>query len=611
MIDCTNSATLAQLVLSRLAGLARPGRLSRSARVAALPLFFSSAVLSGCGAEPPKPVEPAAPVDEWANLSKSSQWLHAMGDSSGSHKEECVEIEKWVLGESECQASSCENGRDLARDWLAHCTKILPAGVTRVKDALTRYEERASQPDSACSAELKPILAGKCGADKTCEAAAQRWSTRCAGKEGSPLAARILARFVQRRIKEPRNVELDLRTCEDLRAEVAAGLTCEHKFKCEDSVSKIELYRARCEDEGDRPPLAFALLEMSIFAAAEHKAEPLLAVADTDAEAPLRATLPPALADGTGVLVNVCGARVATLDAYLTARKECESGAVVFARAFKLSGGFEVRLGQVPAGDTATFVARYPSLLLAGERERFDKERIARFDAQLDAAAKLAAEPKTAMDGVRALLQLFRERGRDIYRTAAMHAAIKAKDASFIPAFKEIGKAKASAKGAKPELSSIALRGKSHALADLDEGGSVRFGAVSWGAPFDTSVLLPTAHEAYLVAMKPLLKKTAKDQPPEEVDADEARAFGALAEDCQTGAASAKAAEKSLLECAFGQRTCDDAQLLALQKTLESGRVSSENAFVAASIFQTTAIGNGKAFYKKIMATAQCEAPTW
>jgi len=611
MIGCTNSAMVAQLVRAPGVALRAAHLVAHRARLAALALIFSSAALGGCASEAPKPEVAPAPVDEWASQPKSSQWLHSLGDFSGSRKEECAEAGKWVLGEAECSASSCENSRDLARDWLSRCTKLVPAEVAKVKAALATYEERASQPDTPCALSLKPLLAGKCGDDKTCEGPAQRWATRCGSKEGSPLAARMLARFVQRRIKEPRDVVLDLRTCDELRAEVAAGLSCEHKFKCEESIAKIDLYRARCEDEGDRPPLAFALAEMTIFAAAERPTEPLLAVTDDDASTALRAKLPPLLADGSGVVVSVCGTRVASFDAYVAARKECEGGAVVFARAFKQAGGFEVRMGQVPPADTATFVARYPSLLLAGERELVDRERAASFETQLAAAAKLAAEPRTAMDGVRALLQLFRERGRDLYRTASMHAAIKAKDASFLPALKEIGKAKAAAKGAKAELSSIALRGQKHALADLDSEGAVRFGAVSWAAPFDTSVLLPAAHEAYLAAMKPLLRKTAKDKPPEEIDADEARAFGTLADECQAGAVSAKNAEKGLLECAFGQRTCDAAQVETLQQALVTGRTTSETAFVAVSIFQTTAVGNVRDFYKKVIATAQCQAPAW
>jgi hypothetical protein len=303
---------------------------------------------------------------------------------------------------------------------------------------------------------------------------------------------------------------------------------------------------------------------------------------------------------------------VSSFDGYIAARKECEPGGmIVYARAFKLPGGFEVRMGQVAPTDPATFVARYPSLLVAGEREIGEKARAASFKSDLDAASTLAADPRTAAEGGRKLADLLRSRGREIFRSDAMRAAITAKDAAFVAAFKEIGKVKAKAKGAKPELASIAVRGEKHAFADLDADGAVRFGAAGWSVLFDTSALLPAAHAAYLAALKPLLTLTAKYRPSEEVDAGEARAFGTLADDCQTGAVNAKKSEVALLECAFGQRTCDAATVEGLEKALEKARTTADDAFVATSIFQMSAVGKANEFYKKIMVTAQCEPPPW
>jgi hypothetical protein len=595
---CTNSATVAQVVIL--------GRLPRRA----ISLICATGLVVGCTTEPVKPKEPVAPPDEWAALPKSSEWLYAAGDFSGSRKDECAEVAKVIQGEAECQGSSCDNAKELSKDWLARCSKLDAADVAKVKELSATFAERSEKPDSPCMLDRKAILDGKCGEDKTCETAAQKWSTRCAQAEGSPLGVRIVATFVARRVKD-HDIELDVRPCTDLRSEIAAAVTCADKFKCDDAASKIDTYRSRCEDEGDRPSVSLALAEMTILAAAERKTEPIQARADDDTSTPLRAKLAPMLADGSGLIVSVCGVRPAGFDAYMTARKECDpSGSIVIVRTFKLQGGYEVRMGRVPPGDTAAFVAKYPSLLLAGEREILDKERAATFTAQLAAAEKLAADAKTAVQGGLALRKLLHERGREIYRSDAMRAAITAKDASFVAAFKELGKTKAAAKG-KAELASIALRGQKHAFADMDEDGSVRFGAVSWAVLFDTSALLPQSHAAYLTAMKPLLKKTAKEKPSEDVDANEARAFGSLGDECQAGVTSAKNAERSLLECAFGQRTCDAAHVESLQKAFDSSRASSESAFVQASIFTMTAVGKANEFYKKVMTTAQCEAPSW
>ena len=568
-------------------------------------------LLGGCSGEAPKPAVPAAPPDEWASLPKSSQWLHAAAGFSGTRKQECAEVQKWIEGEAGCAASACENARDLSRDWLSRCEKLTPDGVAKVKELLPAFEEKAKLPDSPCTAELRPLLEGKCGDDKTCEAPAQRWTTRCAATEGSPLGVQILVRFVQRRVND-HDVELDLRPCSDLHAAVISALTCENRFTCEEGIAKIDVYKDRCEEEGKRPPVSFALAQMTVLAAAERKAEPLLASADDDAAAALRAKMPLLLADGSGVVVSVCGARPASADAYQKALEECEpGGTIVYARAFKLPGAFEVRMGQAPALDTATFITRYPALLLPGERERHDKERSSAFLNQLDAAATLAASPKTAAEGGRRLLSLLRERGREIYRSEPMRAAITAKDASFAPAFKELGKLKSASRATKKELGLLAQRAQRYAFADVESDGTVSLGATSWAALFDTSALLPESHAAYSKELKPLLQRAAREMPRDEVDADEARAFGTLADECQTNAAAAKNAERALLDCAFGFRTCDAAQVEAMAKTLDSARATSETAFLVAQSFTTAAAGKAIEFYRKIMATAQCEPPSW
>jgi hypothetical protein len=568
-------------------------------------------LLDACSAEPPAPAVPAAPPDEWASLPKSAQWLHAVAGFSGNRKQECAEVQKWIEGEAKCAATACENARDLSRDWLSRCEKLAPDGVAKVKELLPSFEERSKQSDSACMVELKPLLEGKCGADKTCEEPAQKWATRCSATEGSPLGVQILVRFVQRRVND-HDVELDLRPCSDLHAGVIGAVACENKFTCEEGIAKIDVYRARCEEEGQKPPVSFALAQMVILAAAERKVEPILASPDDDASAALRTKLPLLLADGSGVVVSVCGARPTTPDAYKTAMLECgDDGTIVYARAFKLPGAFEVRMGQVAVADTATFIKRYPALLLPGERERYDKESAAAFLNQLDAAAKLASDPKTAAEGGKKLLALLRERGREIWRSDPMRAAIKAKDASFTLAFKDLGKLKNATKATKKELGLLAQRAQQYAFADVESDGTVSLGATSWAALFDTSALLPESHAAYLKELKPLLKRAAKDMPNEEVDADEARAFGTLADECQTNAVAAKNAERALLDCAFGLRTCDAAQVEAMAKTLDTTRATSETAFLVASSFTTAAVGKSIEFYKKIMATGQCEPPTW
>ncbi|MEZ4300093.1 MAG: hypothetical protein R3B70_34415 [Polyangiaceae bacterium] len=570
-----------------------------------------AALSFSCSAPEPKAKAPAAPVDAWAALPKSPEWLHATASFTGDRKAECAFIETWIAGEAECQATTCEHARDLSRDWLSRCDKLAPDSVSKVKDALAKYEARAGEKETPCAAQLRPIFGGACGKDETCEAAAQRWVTRCASTVASPLNVQILVRFVQRRVSD-HDVELDTRSCSVLRDEVANGVTCTDRFKCEDAIAQLDMYSARCDEEGERPPLSFALASAVMHAAADRKMEPIFARPDDDASSAMKAKLPPTTADGAAVVASVCGTRVADLDGYFAARKECEPGGdIVFARAFKVQGSFEVRVGHVPQSDDVSFIARYPALLMPGERERIDRDRGAAFDTELEEAAKLSADPKLAPGGLVSLLALFRDHGAEIFRSEAKRAAIQARDASFVNAFKFLGKAKSKAKGPAAELGQIAARARTFAFSDIDPDGAPQFGAFSWAALHDTSALLPQSHAAYLKELKGFFLRTARDLPADDIDSDYARAFGVIAEECQQNGERARTDERALLECAFGQRTCDAPQVDALTKSSEKARSQAEQGFLAATFFMTTSGPKAAEFYRKVMSTAQCSLPAW
>src|SRR5262245_61041437 len=93
--------------------------------------FLVPLALAGCGPQHNRPVDQelaaaAQKKDDWDAAPKVPEWFHATAGFSGNHKAECEEVQKWIKGEEKCKASLCAHGRDLAKDWLARCSKIAP-----------------------------------------------------------------------------------------------------------------------------------------------------------------------------------------------------------------------------------------------------------------------------------------------------------------------------------------------------------------------------------------------------------------------------------------------------------------------------------------------------
>src|SRR5262245_4105633 len=90
-IDCTIGATSAQLVYRFAARRAlhnwrnHLGRGLAARGLAAATALSFGLLSSGCPAPEQKPQVPAGPVDEWASLPKSPEWLHASAGFSGGH----------------------------------------------------------------------------------------------------------------------------------------------------------------------------------------------------------------------------------------------------------------------------------------------------------------------------------------------------------------------------------------------------------------------------------------------------------------------------------------------------------------------------------------------
>ncbi len=573
-------------------------------------------VASACSGEPPpRSREPAAPADPWASLPPVPEWLHVTRDFSGDRKAECAQVAKWIEGEAGCTGPLCGHGKDLADGWLARCASIAGAEAAgKVKELRASLADKADAKASACATQAEAILRDGCGAeDKTCELSAQRWATRCAKAEASPITERLLERAVERRLDEPTRVTLDTRACDELRGPLAAAARCDHKFKCEEAWKGVELYRSRCE-EGDapKPSIATAALELIVQHGAELKTAPVAIRPDS----PLvtAADVPLALADGSGAVVSVCGARSLDLAGYLAQRKACAGGQIVLARAFRSAqGGTEVTLGTLEVPSDAVFLRRFPTLLAMGEREERDRAALAAFEAELDRDASTAKSnaPEAALALGRAVLA----RAADLRLRPAFAAALTKRDAALAPAMRELGKAKLGAmrKGRLDagELLGLYARAQDRAFADLGPEGAVLPGAASRGLYLDTAALLPNATVAFLDALRPAdAVARTKRIPPKAVEAAIERGRQQAAA-CGAALKRLQEAKQSLVACAFGQETCADARVAELEKAIDESLARTEESFATLTLLRSGPAAEASQELAAAAQSAGCREPWW
>jgi hypothetical protein len=547
----------------------------RAHRAILLPLFALSFASTGCPTDPAKPPRDVLPPeDEWSKIPPSKEWLYATSDFSGPHKAECDHVLAWVKGEDVCKATLCEHGRDLGAEWMTRCKELEePAAVGLAKGIVAKLTAQANEAATDCGKELEVMVRDGCGQDATCLATGQRWATRCGKTEGTPLVMRILQRTLERKQEQGADpVQLDPRTCDELRADAVAQVKCKDRFVCADATPRVQVYRDRCETASDRPTIPTAVAELTVIVGGNKPGEPILvrqgspAVVATD--------VPVALVDGSGGIISVCEERASDLARYIESRKTCQGGKMVVARAFPTSKGVEVLVGALDFPDDATFSARYPTVLAFGEQDRRDQEEAAALGADLDKAVH-GSPAQAAAEVTRVVLV----HALGIRKSPVVRAALTQRDAALVPALREIGKLKAAAAknfhtGAADAAGLIA-RAPVRAFADLGPDGAVNFGAQTRGLTLDTAAILPQSMEAYLSALKGIR--------PRKLDA---RTAGAQKAQGTTAAQACGAAEKKLQEskkllvsCNVGLEKCDPAKHAELAKAVDDARFAAEAAF--------------------------------
>lgn len=572
--------------------------------------------LAGCGAQTTKTVDPEfaaskAPKDEWDAAPKVPEWLHATAGFSGNRKAECEEVAKWVKGEDKCKAGLCAHGRDLAKDWLTRCSKIAPDSYSAVNAVSEKLTAAASEAPTQCGNDLEAILSNGCGTDTSCASTAQKWATRCGKVEGTPLLYRMLERAVERRLSEGQEFELDPRDCDELRAFMGEGLTCNQQFACQDMMKRVDMYRSRCEG-GDKPLVGTAMVEMSIIAGAMQPAAPI-AVQPTPAKVST-SDIPLPLADGSGAALMICNERPADLTKYVAARRACEGGAITFAKTVRVGRDLEVRLGTLEFPNDNVFMNRYPTLLTAGERESRDKEALTVIEAGLTKAAALVQGGNT----LEAAFELFKAATTNVVsirRSPQIRAAFTSRDAALAPALRELGKAKSavSSRGRMntTEFITFVNRATTRAFADMSPQFSVQPGMATNAVTLDTAEFMPISTEAYREALKPVILEAGRKRLDGKVLNDAVVRGYDLAKACGAAEQSQRDTEQALIRCVFTIDSCDSAKVEALTKASDDARAATESAFLELHMIMSGPAESARAEIAQAMLARECQPPPW
>jgi len=530
--------------------------------------FLSLVLLGACGGAPPPPVqEPASQPAPVVEAPSSAEWAVAAKGAGEGKSAACAAVAAALKAEKACVGSLCAHAAALSKERSRYCGEDDAALAADLA-------ARSQKPPSECGARAEAILDKGCSGDATCENTASRWAARCAKSDGSPLVFGLLGRSIAKRKALP-DFTLDVRSCDELRAEVRRVVACD-RATCPTALKTAQAYRGRCAVQGELPEAATALAEAAIFSSAGQVSGPTLVRPNPPKLTP--ADMPVLVPDRWGAYASVCGERPADMAAYVASRRACENGKIVIVRYFvNVSKEFEVRGGALDAPDDETFARRFPSLRAVGELEARDAAAKKALEIELPKVAALAKDPANA---AHALVRLAREHGDAIARSAAVRAAFAAVDADLAPALAEIGKAKlAAAKSAlAADLAGLAARAPSRPFADLNESGAVAIGAASPAVRIDGAALFPKAMEAYTTALgnlaalakkKPLSMGDARDTKRNAVDAAKA---------CALAARRAHGNEHDLVACAFTLNTCAPSKIDALKKYLDEDRAAMVSA---------------------------------
>jgi hypothetical protein len=514
---------------------------------------------------------------------QSVEWLYALKDYQGDRQGECVNLHQVLQRDRGCHGEVCGHAAKLGRDWLRLCKEYADSSVYASAERLVAdFEKQAAQPPTDCSKRAEAWIADGCGEEGACLGDVGDWATRCAAQIASPLTLTMLEQRIETSYATPRRVALDTRDCDVLADELRKATKCRHKSTCKVELPKLYAYQTKCVTAGTAMPVDLALAALKLMVRTEKGTEIEVA------EKPERFSPkqePLALADGSGVVLQICKERPISLENYVLAARGCDDQVLV-ARFDEGAPKRKLRAAWVPHPSTATFAKWYPSLAVAGVADLRERDLLEEFANELAGTAQLAENHPTAPEPLGKLLAALDRLPLELLQSDPVAKALSAQDEKFVDAFAELGKRKVAApRPTEPApLHAFVRRTENLPLADLKPTGEVEIGATTAGGALRLRRAMPQAFNAYFTEVQQLPATIRfRNLSAEQIEAQE-DAVAEAAGECKRIRMEREHAEKNLLRCAFARIRCPQKETTEWTGSLIDAESREKSAWVSTEV---------------------------
>ncbi len=552
---------------------------SRSLRI--LGQSGSAAVLLllsvGCPTSPP-PRRPEPKIVDDNEPRQTAEWLFVTAEGQPVHgkKAECEKVAGWVTGEKACTGALCIHARDLGKEWLAACTKLVPKQVDAVQQMVDDAKGRVELPDDDCVRQGDSLLRDPtCQDPASCTSQAQMWVSRCGERYATPLLVLMVTRTLERKFSDDTRIELDTRSCDTMGKQIAAAYGCDGDDKCRAPAETASAWLSRCTSAESGAPLILAFQAADALVGGGKGVDPI--PVDGSSKALPEGTFPLQLEDNRGVVAWVCGSRPKDLKGYLAARKDCTRGELVISHLDKTQ---HMRTASVQHASDAEFVRLFPFLMVKGEQEARDLAALGAFTKALSDAAE-DADSHHAERAYKKLAGAMMSKVWAMVRQPMYQKAIASMDARLEPAFKAWGKAKATAAGKIRKDDDFALfvgRALASPLNDMTSDGAVSPGAFATPTAFTLATWMPRSMHAYREALEQAEKRADRHRPTESRVTQLQNDMVSEMTACAAGLKEVSDAEQASADCLFGTEGCAEPKPAELSKAADAARQKAQAA---------------------------------
>lgn len=546
----------------------------------ALLCLLGAGTLLACGPSA-RPTPAAVPTEALAEdePERTAEWLFVTseGQPARGQQAECVKVAEWVEGEAACTSELCIHARELGREWLERCAKMLPARRAGIERIVEQATERAAMAVDACTTEGKDLMAVRdCGAPEACVQTSQRWISRCGPGYATPLVVLMLSRTLERRFEsDPVRIDFDRRACPDLLEQVKAAQGCDGDQACGAGADAASAWLDRCMKADQGVPVTVAFELADVFIGAGKSVEPIPVYKEMTR---LPAGFSPLqLQDQRGVVAWACGERPRSLEAYLKIRRECKPGEVIVVH---LDADNRARAVSVPHASDSTFSSFFPGLLVVGEQEARQAQALQQFEKRVRQAQEQAAE-RQYDEALASLAAAVRDHDWTIASHRGFQAVLRQADADLAPAFRSLGKTKASTAAKIRDKDARLLfvgRAAHNPLHDLAIDGSVVPNSYAAPSGLDVTSWMPESWKLYERELRPIVTRTAREQLSAQGRASLRTAVERDTAACVEAEQKAQRAREQVFACLFGTEPCLQSRATELGEALVTPREAANAA---------------------------------